>query len=167
MRLDVSCRSAFAGETPHVATAHDCERPEAGGCLRLILSYVGDNGEYVAGRHTGLIPLHDNQTDGEAPQGVQFPRIYPPPLDAWEWQPLRPSLASLGASLWYAMRAGSASFAGVSLREQASYILRVAWFSWPLNNFWHYPAQDVDGAGGVRELSLLRHFGGVGGLGWL
>ena len=66
MRLDVSCRSAFAGETPHVATAHDCERPEAGGCLRLILSYVGDNGEYVAGRHTGLIPLHDNHDAGRS-----------------------------------------------------------------------------------------------------
>ena len=72
---------AFAGETPHTATAIDCEAVAAGGCLRLILSFAGDNSAFISGRHTGLIPLHDNQTDGAAPHGVQFPRVVPTARD--------------------------------------------------------------------------------------
>lgn len=163
---------AFAGETPHIATALDCDSNEAHGCLRLILSFAGDNALFVGGRSTGLIPLHDNQTDGQPPRGVQFPEVFPdmPPDD---WLPLRPSVATLGASLWYAMRAGAGSFAGFSPAKQATYIMRVAWFAAPWTNFWDYPdvgdatATDADGAGAAarprrtQPLSLARHFGGA------
>ena len=47
---------AFAHETPHVAEAHDCTGA-ADGCLRLILSFAGDNGVYVRGRHAGPAAL--------------------------------------------------------------------------------------------------------------
>ena len=157
---------AFAGETAHTAAALDCHNPAAHGCLRLILSFVGDNALFVSGRSTGLIPLHDNQTDGAPPQGVQFPAIFPE-LMPWEWQPLRPSLSTLGASLWYAMRAGAGSFAGFSPSKQATYVLRVSWFASPWTNFWDYPAGEEGAglshgaAGTTRSLSLARHFGGA------
>lgn len=157
---------AFAGETPHTATALDCDSRAAHGCLRLILSFSGDNALFISGRKTGLIPLHDNQTADSPPQGVQFPAVYPT-LTPWEWQPLRPTLSTLGASLWFAMRAGASSFAGFSLSKQTAYIMRVAWFASPWNNFWDYPAggESADGEH-TRSLSLARHFGAAA-LAWL
>lgn len=156
---------AFAHETPHVAEAHDCAGA-ADGCLRLILSFAGDNALYVRGRATGLIPLHDNQTEGGPPRGAQFPQVWPRGGAEQEWEPLRPSLRTLGASLWHAVVAGSTSFVGYSPRQAARYVARVLWFSHPLTNFWDVPAEQLlaNGSAGVtdgahKSLSLLRHFG--------
>ena len=173
---------AFSAEAPHVATALDCDGAGAGHCLRLILSFSGDNAAFDGGRQTGLIPLHDNQTDGSPPHGVQFPRILPnisAAADEGDWQPLRPRLGTLGASLVHALRTGAASFAGFSYRKQAVYVARVAWFCVPWNSWWDYPAvedegdvEGDEGSGGAgssgasglgptarRHLSLVSHFG--------
>ena len=131
---------------------------------------------FVAGRSTGLIPLHDNQTDGEPPHGVQFPQVLPESTP-WEWEPLRPSLPTLAASLFYAMRAGAGSFVGFAPRKQLAYVMRVAWFAAPWTNYWDYPAADAEhdseqqqqqqqaadgnARAAHRPLSLARHFGGA------
>ena len=62
---------------PHVAEAADCAAPAAGACLRLILSFAGDNARYAGGRAAGLIPLRDNQTTGAPLRGSQFPTVWP------------------------------------------------------------------------------------------
>jgi len=145
---------AFAGETAHTATALDCTNPAAGSCLRLILSFSGDNAAFVGGRSTGLIPLRDNQSEGALPRGVQFPTVYPSARSQpWEWEPLQPSLRTIAASLWFALSTGASSFAGFAVRKQLVYVLRVTWFT--LGNAWDFPsAQQPEG------LSLTRHFGG-------
>lgn len=175
---------AFAGETAHIASAIDCGAVGAGGCLRLILSFSGDNAAFVGGRSTGLIPLHDNQTEGARPQGVQFPTVHPDArAEAWEWAPLLPSPQTLISSFWFAIRTGARSFAGFSARKQLVYVARVAWFT--LGNFWEHPAPrptgEASGAGATHAhivepragerpsslahsavpLSLTRHFGGA------
>ena len=159
---------AFAGEVPHTAEAIDCS-PQVGHCLRLILSFSGDNAVYTRGRKTGLIPLHDNQTVGKAPQGKQFPTVWPMSDETdWEWEPLRPSPSTLLESFVFAVRAGSSSFTGSSLGEAMRYVARVSWFASPVSGYalglWDAPppaATAAAAAGGVgkREVSLLRHFG--------
>lgn len=152
---------AFASETAHTAEALDCHNPEAHGCLRLILSFAGDNAIFVSDRSAGMIPLHDNQTDGNPLQGVQFPTVFPEPTPG-EWQPLRPSIPTLAASLWHAVRAGVGSFAGFSLGKQTGYLLRVSWFAAPWSNFWDYIDFGRDQATPkLCSLSLTRHFGGA------
>ena len=168
---------AFAHETPHVAEAHGhgCAGA-ADGCLRLILSFAGDNAVYVRGRATGLLPLHDNQSEGGPPRGAQFPQAWPRMRGGAdheaEWAPLRPSLRTLGASLWHAVVAGSTSFSGYSPRQAARYVARVLWFSHPLTSFWDVPAEQLlanngtgttNGTDGARHESLwlLQHFGGA------
>jgi hypothetical protein len=147
---------AFSGETAHSATALDCDDPSVGGCLRLILSFSGDNAVFVGGRSTGLIPLHDNQTEGERPGGVQFPTVFPDATAApWEWQPLEPSVHTLAAAIWFALSSGTQSFTGYSWRKQLVYIVRVGWYT--VVNVWDHP----EGA-----LSLVGHFGGSL-LGWM
>jgi len=144
---------AFAGETPHTATTLNCHQPEASGCLRLILSFSGDNAAFMGGRSTGLIPLHDNQTEGERPRGVQFPTVFPDArAAAWEWSPLEPTPRTILASFWFAIATGSRSFAGFAMRKQLVYVLRVTWFT--LWNVWDHP----DGS-----ISLVQHFGGFVG----
>ena len=73
---------AFAGETPHIAEARDCGR-DAGGCLRLILSFAGDNARYVSGRRTSLLPMAGDHVDGDALHGPTFPEVDPLSLSRW------------------------------------------------------------------------------------
>ena len=111
----------------------------------------GQNAIYVGGRNTGLIPLSDQQAEGEALRGAQFPTVFPHlDPDSHEWEPLRPSLKTLGASLVYAARAGAGSFSGSSWRKMLEYTLRVTWFAAPWNNFWDFPVE----AEGSERLSL-------------
>ena len=68
----------------------------------------------VGAHYFCIIPLHDNQTDGEPLHGRQFPRVFPNRSSvesAWEWEPLRPSLRTLLACFVHAVSAGAASFA--------------------------------------------------------
>ena len=166
---------AFAGETPHEAAAKNCA--EADSCLRLILSFAGDNALYVGGRNTGLLPLGDNQTDGLPPQGSQFPPVLPSMRNGasgdlrWEWaMPLAPRLTTILGSLYNAAVSGGASFVGASARESARYLARVCWFvipdvwSVPLSvfgvsglQFWSYPRSPAQG-GGAADLDLVSHF---------
>jgi len=165
---------AFSADTPHVAEAKDCAKADS--CLRLILSFAGDNALYVRGRNTGLLPLHDNQTDGEAPRGTQFPAVLPSMRDeegalSWEWRtPLRPTLSTLAGSLYHAAVSGGGSFVGASAWESWRYLARVGWFAVPdfwsaplalldvrYVSFWSFPRSD----GGADELDLLRHFAGA------
>ena len=162
---------AFAGETPHIASALDCAGPGGNGCLRLILSWAGDNAVYVPGRKAGLIPLDDNQTAGAPPHGVQFPTVYGGVDQPWEWEPLAPSWRTVFRSVTNALHSGAASFAGIRWRKRLSYVSRVAWFSAPWQNVWNYPSQaQLRGGDAARELdagrlSLVSHFGSAL-LGW-
>lgn len=148
---------AYVGETPHLAQARNCTF--AGSCLRVILSYAGSNAVYTSRRETGLIPLHDNQTLGAEPQGVQFPTAWASAgsfkFGGWEWDnPLRPSRATLVRSLWHAASTGSKAFAGQRWQQLAEYTLRVTYFS--MLNFWDAPGES---GSDFKALSLARHFG--------
>ena len=144
---------AFAATTPHVAEARDCAAPAAGACLRLILSFAGDNARYAGGRAAGLIPLRDNQTTGAPLRGAQFPTVWPE-MAADEWAaPFRPGARTVAAAIANAVRAGSRSFAGAGAATAARYVGRVAAFAAPWANAW----DDADG----RPVSLVAHFGGA------
>ena len=165
---------AFAGETPHTAEALDCS-PAAGHCLRLILSFAGDNALFTEGRKTGLIPVLDNQTHGAPLNGRQFPTAFPLTDDVrWEWDGgFRPSVSTLVGSFAFALRAGSASFSGSSIREALRYVARTAYFASPLSGYalglWDtpgpgegpFPEAPISQQTSKREISLLRHFGGI------
>lgn len=132
---------AFAGETPHIAQQIDCTEHRA--CLRLILSFSGDNSQYVSGRWTSLLPLHGNQTVGQAPQGQQFPQVFPSvEQDSWEWKPFRPTYYDVAQSVWFASVAGMKSFYGYDQKQAWDYIMRVARFS--RDNVWDKPSVKFD-----------------------
>ena len=90
-------RLAFAATTPHVAEARDCAAPAAGACLRLILSFAGDNARYAGGRAAGLIPRQPDHRRGAARR--PFPTVWPE-MAADEWAaPFRPGARTAAAAI--------------------------------------------------------------------
>lgn len=144
---------AFAGETPHIAEAKRCGNVS---CARIILSFSGDNSEYVADRYTSLLPLHSNQTVGLNVRGAQFPKVYPT-IDPEEWEPLRPSYREIAGAIYNALYAGSTSFSGTSSADAMKYVRRV---SRAIRlGIWAVPSFDGKGRGtGLRLLDLKAHF---------
>jgi len=147
---------AFAGETPHLAQARNCSAH--GACLRLILSFAGDNAIIAHGRNTGLIPLQENQTVGAAPQGMQYPSAIPFDEASWEWQ-LCPSTWQLVRSFWWSVKAGFAGFWDADLAVTSSYLHRVKAFSIAHTPLGLWDAPMANGEGGSELVDLMAHFG--------
>ena len=130
----------------------------ASNCLRLILSFAGDNAVVVAGRNTGFIPLQENQTVGEPPQGAQYPQVYPAfDTEGWEWD-LRPTWLQLVRSAGWSASAGVGGFMGADAGVAASYLRRVGTFaaSGTILGVWDAP---TGGGDGFTTLNLWDHFG--------
>jgi len=144
---------AFAGDTPHYAEALNCDHHT---CPRLILSFSGDNAMYTSGKHTGLLPINDNQTDGLGLQGIQFPQVYPEKID-WEWEPLTPTYGEICRVTFDSFQAGSKAFVGVKLSVVKDYVYRVVV---PLfGGMWAIPYLDANGVikHGFETLSISKH----------
>lgn len=149
---------AFSEETPHLAQAGPSPCSTASNCLRLILSFAGDNAVVVAGRNTGFIPLQENQTVGEPPQGAQYPQVYPAfDTEGWEWD-LRPTWLQLVRSAGWSASAGVGGFMGADAGVAASYLRRVGTFaaSGTILGVWDAP---TGGGDGFTTLNLWDHFG--------
>ena len=150
--LEIGDIFAFAGETPHSATAHDCAGEGGHACLRLILSFAGNNSIFQPNKSAALIPLYDNQSAGEPPQGKQFPTIFGSGrINSWEWETLSPSWTTLSRSWLEAIYSGVTSFSGTSLKHKLRYFCRCAWFT--VTNVWSYPVEK-----GEEQLSLSYYF---------
>ena len=134
----------FDDEAPHLAIPHNCSR-HAGHCLRLILAFgSGDNALFAADRKTTMLPIGDNQTDGQRPAGPIYPTIYPH-TRSWEWEVeegedpgarFQPSARAIFTSIYAAMTNGPAAFKGSSWIMPLRYFWRVV--VWAIECFWGY-----------------------------